>query len=105
MIPIDDPAIRKQLIEIMQLQLSDNAKSWRLREDGKYERMPIEPGAPIVRCQAKFIEASRDRNKAADGAVSGARLNALSIRGKSEGRGETTYRAKRDSRGPKKESV
>jgi hypothetical protein len=47
---------------------------------------------------------SRDRIKAADGVATGARFNALSNRTKLDGgRGETVYRAKRDSRGPKKD--
>jgi polyphosphate kinase len=87
----------------MQLQLADNAKSWRLRPDGKYERVAPESGAAIVRCQARFIEMSRDRIKAADGVATGARFNALSNRIKLDGKGDTPYRAKRDSRWPKKD--
>jgi polyphosphate kinase len=105
MFPIEDPAIRQRLVDIMQLQLSDNVKSWRLRSDGKYERVVPEAGAPLVRCQARFIDMSRDRIKAAEGAATGARFNALSNRTKLDGKSETPYRAKRDSRGPKKETV
>jgi polyphosphate kinase len=105
MFPIDDPSIRQRLVDIMQLQLADNAKSWRLRPDGKYERVSPESGAAIVRCQARFIEMSRDRIKAADGAATGARFNALSNRTKLDGKGDLPYRAKRDSRWPKKDTA
>jgi len=104
MFPIDDPALRKRIVDTMQLQLADNVKSWRLRSDGKYDRVAPEPGAAIVRCQAKFIEMSRDRIKAAEGVATGARFNALSTRTKLDGKGEAPYRAKRDSRGPRKDA-
>ena len=45
LIPIDDPALRARLIEILQLQIADNAKSWLLKPDGKYERVQIKPGS------------------------------------------------------------
>ena len=33
MFPIDDPTLRKRIVDTMQLQLADNVKSWRLRSE------------------------------------------------------------------------
>ncbi len=97
MLPIDDPLLRARLIEMMQLQIADNVKSWLLKPDGKYERVHPKPGAPLVRCQAKLIEMTRDRIKAADMAATGGRFNLLSTR-KLDGKGAETRRVRRDSR-------
>ena len=39
-------ALRARLVEILQIQLADNVKSWTLRADGKYERVQPKPGSP-----------------------------------------------------------
>ena len=50
MIPIEDPILRARLIEILQLQIADNVKSWLLKPDGKYERVQLKPGqTPLPR--------------------------------------------------------
>jgi polyphosphate kinase len=64
MIPIDDPAIRTRLIEMLETQVSDNVKAWQLTSDGTYVRVPT--GATPIRSQSKFIEATRDRLRAAE---------------------------------------
>ncbi len=74
MLPVEDPAIRARLIEILQLQCADNVKSWLLQPDGKYERVHPKPGQPLVRSQARFMEMTRDRVKAADAKVTGGRF-------------------------------
>ena len=68
MIPIDDPALRTRLIDILQVQVVDNVKSWILRSDGKYVRSQAKAGGAIIRAQARFIEMTRDRVKASEGA-------------------------------------
>jgi polyphosphate kinase len=68
MIPIDDAAIRARLMEILSVQTLDNAKSWVLRSDGTYVRATPKAGTTAVRAQARFIEMTRDRVKAADAA-------------------------------------
>ena len=84
--PIDDPAIRQRLIDLLQTQLSDNAKSWSLSSNGKYERVQPKPGAPLVRCQAKFIEQTRDRVKSAEAAATSGRFHLSQLpRAKHEG--------------------
>ena len=66
MAPIDDPALRTRLIEVLAIQTSDNVKSWILQSDGTYVRAQQKPGAPVVRSQSKFIELMRDRVKVAE---------------------------------------
>src|SRR5262249_49650919 len=51
MIPVDDPAIRARLVEILQIQIADNVKSWMLQGDGSYVRVQPKPGQPLVRSQ------------------------------------------------------
>jgi polyphosphate kinase len=102
MLAVDDPAIRNRLVEIMQLQIADSVKSWTLRTDGKYERLQVKSGAPAVRCQAKFIEMTRDRVKAAETAVTGGRFHLMPSRGKLDGKGPDARRVRRDPRENKK---
>jgi polyphosphate kinase len=102
MLAVDDPAIRNRLIDIMQLQSADNVKSWMLRPDGKYERLQAKTGAPVVRCQAKFIEMTRDRVKAAEMAVTGGRFHLMPARGKLDGKGPEARRVRREPRESKK---
>jgi polyphosphate kinase len=102
MLAVDDPAIRNRLIEIMQLQIADNVKSWMLRPDGKYERLQVKSGAPAVRCQAKFIEMTRDRVKASETAVTGGRFHLMTSRGKLDGKGPDARRVRREPRENKK---
>ncbi len=77
MLSVEDPGIRARLVDILELQLADNVKSWVLKSDGKYERLQPKPGAPLVRCQAKFIEMTRDRVKAAEASGSTGRFHLL----------------------------
>ena len=80
MVPIEDPALRQRLVDLLQLQLADNVKAWTLRADGKYERVQPKPGALPVRSQARLIEMTRDRVKSAEAAATSGRfhLSALS---------------------------
>ena len=73
MVPIEDPALRARLIEILNVAVADNMKSWSLRSDGSYTRTTPKPGAPLVRSQLRFMEITRDRVKGAEAssAVSG----------------------------------
>jgi polyphosphate kinase len=67
MAPIEDQAIKQRLIDILETQLTDNVKAWRLLSTGKYERMP--PGIPPIRCQLRFMEMARERVKVAENAA------------------------------------
>jgi polyphosphate kinase len=66
MVPIDDPTLKTRLIEILELQLADNVKAWRLLSAGGYERVP--QGTPAVRSQARFAEMSREKVRVAEAA-------------------------------------
>jgi len=72
MVPIEDPAIRARLMDILETQLSDNVKAWRLLSTGGYER--VAAGTPAVRCQVRFAEMSREKVRIAEAA--GRRLRA-----------------------------
>lgn len=69
MLPIDDPAIRARLIEILDISWSDNVKNWILGPNGSYTRIVPPAGAPLVRSQQRFIEITRDKVKVADQAA------------------------------------
>ncbi|MGH7297902.1 MAG: RNA degradosome polyphosphate kinase, partial [Polyangiaceae bacterium] len=103
MIPVEDPAIKARLLDIIQVQLADNVKAWSLRADGKYERVQPRPGVPLLRSQARFIEMTRDRVKAAEQAAASGRfaLGVLS-RPKIEEALNAGRRARREPRGSKK---
>jgi len=67
LIPIEDPAMRTRLIEVLHVQCADNVKSWFLRSDGSYTRVaPPTAGQAAVRAQQRFMEITRDRVKAAE---------------------------------------
>jgi polyphosphate kinase len=66
MVPIEDEAIKSRIADILDLQLADTAKSWRLRSDGSYERVEAAPGVAPFRSQQRFIELARDKVKIAD---------------------------------------
>ena len=105
MFPVEDPAIRSRLIDILQIQCADNVKSWALRPDGKYERVTAKPGQPLVRSQARFIETTRDRLKAAEAAATSRRVHLHSLpngRGKLDGKGGEARRVRREARQMKK---
>jgi polyphosphate kinase len=71
LIPLEDPVIRAHMLEILQIQVADTAKSWQLQSNGKYERVQQKTQPPL-RAQARFIELTRDRVRAAEaGATSG----------------------------------
>jgi polyphosphate kinase len=101
MLPVEDSAIRTRLIEILQLQCSDNVKSWLLKSDGKYERVQAKAGQQAIRSQARFVDAIRDRVKAADAAATGGRFHMHALpngRAKLEGKAETR-RVRREAQG------
>jgi polyphosphate kinase len=74
LIPLEDPVIRARLIELLQIQAQDTAKTWLLKSDGKYERVQPKAGQAPFRAQARFIELARDRVKAAEAHATGARF-------------------------------
>ena len=69
MLPIEDPAVRARLIEILTISWSDNVKAWALDANGVYSRVQSKPGQPLIRSQQKFIEQTRDKVRVADQAA------------------------------------
>jgi polyphosphate kinase len=69
MVPIEDDEIKTRIGDILDLQLADNAKAWRLRSDGSYERVEAGPGAAPLRSQTRFIEMARDKVKISENAA------------------------------------
>jgi len=104
LIPLEDPVIRGRLIEALQMQASDTAKSWALKPDGKYERVHAKPGQTPFRAQTRFIELARDRVKASEVGVTSARFplaRFASSRTKTDDKSEGR-RARRELRESKK---
>jgi polyphosphate kinase len=62
MFPIDDPALRKRIIdEILATQLADNVRARLLLPDGTYQRVVPEKDAPRVRSQERFVALARKK--------------------------------------------
>ncbi len=53
--PIDDPRLKKQLKEALELCLSDNVKARRLLPEGSYERITPPDGEESIDSQARFV--------------------------------------------------
>jgi polyphosphate kinase len=100
MVPVEDPVIRARVIEILQTTCADNAKSWLLTPVGKYERVQPKPAAPIVRAQAKFIETTRDRVKAAEAGATSGRFSLSRLAGprKPDDKSSDARRVRRDAK-------
>jgi polyphosphate kinase len=100
MVPVEDPALRARLIEMLAVSMNDNVKSWRLLPDGSYARVQPKAGAPLVRSQARFIEMTRDKVKGAEVAVSGAgRFQLMQPKGAPIDRGEGGHGRKGKGKG------
>ena len=100
LIPIEDPVLRVRLIEILQLQCADTAKTWLLTPGGKYERVQVKPGQAPFRAQARFIEMTRDRIKTAEASPTNGRfsLSRLASTRKLDDKSVEGRRARRDAR-------
>jgi polyphosphate kinase len=75
MVPVEDPQLKTRMREILAVALDDNVKAWRLRRDGKYERLQPKAGEPLVRAQARFIDMTRERVKQAEAAANAGRFH------------------------------
>ncbi len=69
MVPIEDPALRTRLIEILSVSVSDNVKAWSLQSDGTYQRVQPKANAALVRSQQRFVDLTRDKVKVAEAAA------------------------------------
>ena len=53
--PVEDPGIKKQIMDILQLMLRDNVKARDMRYDGLYEKKVAAEGEAAVDCQQELI--------------------------------------------------
>jgi polyphosphate kinase len=60
LVPVDDPACRKRLIDSLNLYFTDNTDAWRLLPDGTYER--VRAGSrKSMRSQEWLYDQARER--------------------------------------------
>jgi polyphosphate kinase len=61
-VPLDDPAVRRQIDRLIEIYDLDNSSVWDCGPDGTYVRRRPEPGAPRAAVQELFAcEAARER--------------------------------------------
>ena len=107
LILVEDAAIRARVLEILQIQVADNTKSWMLKPDGKYERVQAKAGQPLLRAQARFIELTRDRVKAAEAGATSSRFylsRQATSRTKPDDKSADARRVRREGREARKHS-
>jgi polyphosphate kinase len=69
--PVEDPAQRERLREVLELQLNDHRNAWEMRTDGSYiQRQPRTPAeeigsqeALILAAEKRHFEATRLRRR------------------------------------------
>ena len=54
--PVEDPAARAEIQEILDLQLADTALAWELAADGTWSRVEPEPGAAPLNSQEALMD-------------------------------------------------
>ncbi len=59
--PIEDPALKQELIDILEVHLADNVQARQLRSDGSYIRIKPENDQPPRDSQAELMARSRSR--------------------------------------------
>jgi len=62
MFPVEPKRIKKELIETLKLYFKDNVKSWRLFENGEYQRMSPQQGEKKFRVQEYLLRKSEEKN-------------------------------------------
>ena len=69
MVPVQDAACRRRLLDLLNASLADNVKAWRLLPDGAYERVRRPHGQRAIRSQtelcARAVTVARQARKAA----------------------------------------
>jgi len=60
-VPIVDPALRKELDEILMVQLGDNRNVWEMSSDGTYARRRLGRGRAAKGCQNVLVENAEKR--------------------------------------------
>ena len=57
-IPVEDEAVRQEMLDILHLSLSDNVGAWTLDAEGEWVRRTRGPGDPMHDVQVAMIERS-----------------------------------------------
>ena len=67
LIPILDAGIRARITtEVLGLMASDTSKAWELATDGRYRRVEVAGGEPVIRSQTRFLELTKERVREAE---------------------------------------
>ena len=61
--PVEDPALRKELRTVLDLQLKPNRAAWEMHSDGSYVRLASDD--PTSNCQQALIDLFENREKEA----------------------------------------
>ncbi|WP_440988834.1 polyphosphate kinase 1 [Haloarchaeobius baliensis] len=64
--PVENERLQSELWTILEANLSDNRKRWRLGSDGRYEQLSPDDGAPVVNVQELMMERARAAARDAD---------------------------------------
>jgi len=73
-VPILDPQLQEQLVEVLELAFADNSNAWELEPDGSWRRLAPAPGEPRRNLQEELLE--RHRQLAAEAPPAAALLRA-----------------------------
>lgn len=60
-VPVEDPALREELRQILEIQLADNVKAWELSPDGSWRKRRPEPGEAERGSQRVLMERAAAR--------------------------------------------
>jgi polyphosphate kinase len=60
-VPIDDPSLRTQVLEAVELCLTDNHNAWDLDRSGNWTRRRAAPGEPVINAQDQLMRQHASR--------------------------------------------
>jgi polyphosphate kinase len=63
LVPVEDPLLRQDLREILDIQLQGRHGAWEMQPDGGYVRVQPREGAPVVSSQQALIALAEKRNR------------------------------------------
>ncbi len=63
LVPVEDPMLRQDLREILDIQLKDRRGAWEMQPDGKYVRLQPAEGEPALASQQLLVELAEKRNR------------------------------------------
>ncbi len=63
LVPVEDPQLRHDLREILDIQLQGRAGAWEMQPDGRYVRVRSSEGEPYVSAQEALIALAEKRNR------------------------------------------